>query len=112
VTLLSLHEKSGKPQFISTDRHVLQGAVEIENLTWNQGTHTLAGISTGPIHTSYNLSVYIPKEHPWTWGGSGLFRDYDSYSLKLVDKNIIRVHIQFEKTERLFWEIKTDEFFK
>ena len=33
VTLITLHEKSGVPQFISTDRHVLQGAVEIENIS-------------------------------------------------------------------------------
>ncbi|MDP4265402.1 MAG: alpha-galactosidase [Bacteroidota bacterium] len=112
VTLLTLHEKSGKPQFISTDRHVLQGAVEIENLAWSQDTKIFSGISTGPLHTSHNVSVYIPGEHPWTWGGYVLFRDYDSYSLKLVDNNIIRVNLRFEKTERLPWEIKTDEFFK
>ena len=35
VTLLALHERSGNPQFISTDRHVLQGALEIENVNWN-----------------------------------------------------------------------------
>jgi hypothetical protein len=47
------------------------------------------------------------------WGsGDVLFRDYDSYNLKLVDNNIIRVHVRFEKAERLQWEIKTDEFFK
>ena len=112
VTLLTLHEKLGNPQFISTDRHVLQGAVELEHLDWNQNTKTLSGLSTGPLHTSYNLSVYVPGEHPWTWGGYVLFRDYDSYSLKLVHNNIIRVHLRFDKADRIPWEIKTDEFFK
>jgi hypothetical protein len=40
--LLALHEKTGKPQFVSTDRHVLQGAVEIENMYWNEDTKTLS----------------------------------------------------------------------
>jgi hypothetical protein len=111
VTLITLHEKSGKPQFISTDRHVLQGAVEIEHMNWNENTKTITGVSTGPLNTFHNVFVYVPGEHPWTWGGYVLFRDYDSYSLKLKDSNIIQVHIRFEKTEKVNWEIKCDEFF-
>ncbi len=112
VTLVALHEKSGNPQFISTDRHVLQGAVEIEHLAWNQDTKTISGISNGPLHSAHHVSIYIPGEHPWTWEGSALYRDYDAYSLKLVDSNIIRMQLRFEKTDRLSWEIKMDEFLK
>ena len=54
----------------------------------------------------------FPATHPWTWGGYVLFRDYDSYSLKLVDNNIIQVHVRFEKSEQVQWEIKHDDFFK
>jgi hypothetical protein len=112
VVLLTLHEKSGKPQFISTDRHVLQGAVEIENVSWNESGKTISGISTGPLNTSHNVFVYVPQPHPWTWSGSGLFQDHDSYSLKLVDNNIIRVLVNFEKTDNIKWEIKPDDFLK
>ena len=112
VNLLSLHERSGKPQWISTDRHVLQGAVEIEDIRWNEAARTLSGISLGPLNTSHNVFVYLPEPHPWTWGGYVLFRDYDAYSLRLVEENIIRVHVRFEKSDRVHWEIKYDEFFK
>jgi len=110
VTLLALHEKTGKPQFVSTDRHVMQGAIEIETVSWNENTKTYSGISKGPLSTSHNISVYIPKEHPWTWSGSALFRDHDSYSLKLVNKNIVRVHVSFEKSDTVRWEINMNEF--
>ena len=113
VTLLALHEKTGNPQFISTDRHVLQGAIEIEDVTWGENTKTLSGLSTGPSDTSHNVYVYIPESHPWTWsGGHELFHDYKSYSLKSIDKNIIQVHVCFEKSEKVAWKIKRDEFFK
>jgi alpha-galactosidase len=113
VTLLTIHEKSGKPQFISTDRHVLQGAVEMENVAWNEETKTLTGTSIGPLHTSHNVYVYIPAEHAWGWGAAYIFfRDHDSYSLKLVDSHIIQVHVSFERTEQVNWEIKYDDFFK
>ena len=35
VTLLSFHEKKDVPQFISTTRHVMQGAVEIEDIRFD-----------------------------------------------------------------------------
>ena len=112
VTLLTLHEKSGKPQFISTDRHVLQGAIEIESINWDENTKALSGVSSGPLNTSHNVSVYVPGEHPFTWGGYVLFRDYDSYSLKLVDNHIIQAHVRFEKSGQVQWKINCDEFFK
>jgi len=112
VTLLTLHEKSGRPQFLSTDRHVLQGAVEIENVNWDETTKAFSGISMGPLNTSHNVLVYVPQSHPWTWSGSGLFQDHDSYSLKLVDNNIIRVRVNFDKSDHIQWEIKPDDFLK
>lgn len=113
VTLLALHEKQGKPQFISTDRHVLQGAIEIENADWNENSKIFSGISNGPLGSSHNVYVYIPKSHQWTWsGGPILFHDYDSYSLKLVDENIVQVHADFKNQETVNWQIKLDEFFK
>jgi hypothetical protein len=91
---------------------VLQGALEIEDASWNEGTQTLSGVSTGPLHTSHSVSVHVPGEHPWTWGGYVLFRDYASYSLKLVHSNIIEVQVRFDESERVRWQIDVDEFFK
>ncbi|HEY6977089.1 MAG TPA: alpha-galactosidase [Chitinophagaceae bacterium] len=112
VTLLALHEKTGQPQFISTDRHVLQGAIEVDSVHWNENTKTLSGISTGPLNTLHNVYVYIPESHSWSWGGHVLFHDYNSYSLRSVDENIVQVTVRFEKSERVHWEIKPGEFFK
>ncbi len=112
VTLLSLHKKTGYPQFISTDRHVLQGAFEIEDVNWNEDTKTISGISTGPLKTSHNVYIYVPGDHQWTWGGYTLYQDYDSYSLKLVDNNTIHVHVNFDKADQVKWEIKPGDIFK
>jgi hypothetical protein len=56
--------------------------------------------------------VYVPGEHPWTWGGYVLYRDYDSYSLKLVDNNIIQVHVSFGDKGNVHWQIAVEEFFR
>jgi hypothetical protein len=88
----------------------MQGALEIETTNWDETKNTLSGTSSGPLHTSHNVFVYVPKPHPWTWGGSGLFRDYESYSLKLIDENIIRVHLIFDNEDKVKWKINMNEF--
>ena len=110
VTLLALHAATGKPQLLSTSRHVTQGAIEIEDVQWNETERTLSGISTGPPGSAHDVFVYIPGDHPWTWGRPALFRDYAGYSLKLVDSNIIRVHVRFENESRVQWNIDVDDF--
>ncbi len=109
VTLLALHEKSGAPQFISTNRHVSQGAVELERISWNPETKTLNGVSLGPLNTAHCVSVYLPEPYPWRMGGFTLFQDFDSYSLNMVHDNIMRVYVRFERSTRVEWEIKCGE---
>jgi hypothetical protein len=111
VTLLALHEKTGNPQVLSTDRHVFQGALELESAEWMDERKTLTGVSTGPAGSSHNVFVYVPGRHPWTWGGYVLYRDYPAYSLKLIDENIIQVHVRFDDSRRVPWQIVYEDFF-
>ena len=43
VRLLSVHKKRAHPQFVSSDRHVTQGAVELTSLAWDAGAKSLNG---------------------------------------------------------------------
>jgi hypothetical protein len=110
VTLLALHERTGKLQFVSTDRHVAQGALEIEALDWDEATGTLSGTSRGPRHSSHRVFVYVPDALEWTWDGSALYRDRDSCSLKLVGRHLVRVHVRFDASDEVRWQISRDEF--
>src|SRR5262249_51208135 len=47
VTLLAVHEATGAPQVLSTSRHVVQGAIELADVRWNEGERALSGVSTG-----------------------------------------------------------------
>ena len=40
--LLAIHVRLGHPQFLSTDRHVSQGGVELTDMTWNEERAELA----------------------------------------------------------------------
>ena len=112
VVLLALHEKRGIPQVISTDRHVLQGAMELENVQWDPETQTLEGISLGPIGTAHNVSVYIPEPHPWVQGRTFIFHDFPDYTLRMMDEHVLRVRVRFDRESRVEWKIRFNDFFE
>ncbi len=105
VTLLALHAATGTPQLLSTSRHVAQGAIEIEDVQWSETERTLRGVSTGPLGSAHDVFVHVPAEHPWTWEKPPRVRDYADYSLKLVDANVVRVHVRFENESRVPWKV-------
>jgi len=43
VRLVAVHPAADHPQFLSSDRHVTQGGVELTQLAWNASSKTLAG---------------------------------------------------------------------
>ena len=105
VTLLAIHEKKNIPQFISTDRHVLQGAVEVDDIHWDETTKTLKGISSGHANTAYNVIVYIPEGVDWHQDSSILNKDLDNYSVKQTDTQILKVHLKFAEEKTIEWNI-------
>jgi hypothetical protein len=112
VTLLALHAATGTPQLLSTSRHVTQGAIEIEDARWNATERSFGGVSIGPARSAHDVFVYIPGDHPWTWGGRHVaVRDHGAYSLKLVDSNVLRAHVRFGDETRVPWKIDLDDFF-
>jgi alpha-galactosidase len=111
VTLLALHAATAKPQILSTSRHVTQGAIEIDEVQWNETERTLSGVSTGPPQSAHEVFVRVPGDHPWTWEKPVRLRDYAGYSLKLVDSNIMRVRVRFENESRIRWKIDVDDLF-
>jgi alpha-galactosidase len=106
VALVALHEKLSVPQVVSTERHYAQGALELESVTWDGFSLTLQGVSLGPIGTAHNVAVYIPERYAWAEKLAGYFYDFGSYSLKLMGPQILRVHVRFDNTQRVPWEVK------
>jgi hypothetical protein len=54
VRLLAVHRAQSVPHFLSSDRHITQGAVELTRLAWDAPSKTLAG------------AVRVVKGHPLT----------------------------------------------
>jgi hypothetical protein len=106
LALLALHQARGTPQVVSTDRHFTQGGVELESVLWDPATNTLRGVSLGPLGSAHNVAIYIPGGYRWAEPLDGYFKDFTNYSLKLMEPRLLRMHVQFEKGERVPWEVK------
>ncbi|HOX58905.1 MAG TPA: alpha-galactosidase [Candidatus Paceibacterota bacterium] len=111
VTLLAIHERSGVPQLIATDRHISQGGLELESVTWDTATATLGGMSLGPANTKHNVYLYLPEQHPWAQGDPFMFYDFPGYTLKVTEEHIMRVHVRLGPGGRVPWSINFKEFF-
>ena len=105
VTLLSIHEKKDMPQLISTTRHVMQGAVEIEDIRFDTSNNVLSGVSVAPMGSSYSVIVYIPATYQWSPKQGKLYDDFENYTVKKVDNNILRVYLQFDKATKINWKV-------
>lgn len=112
VLLLSLHEQRGLPQVVATDRHVLMGALELENSHWDAAARTLEGVSLGPANTAHNVFVHVPEPHPWVQGGPYLYHDFPGYTVKMMNDHLLRIRVRFGPEGRVAWPVRFDEFFK
>ena len=61
--LLAVHPALGRPQFLSTDRHVNQGSTSLEALAWDEATATLAGTVRLVGGHATTLTFAVPKDY-------------------------------------------------
>jgi hypothetical protein len=108
VTLLCLHEKLARPQLLATDRHILQGAVELEALAWDRETETLSGTSVGPPGSSHTLFIHLPQERPWSQGPQALPRDGAGCTLRMAEPRLLRVLVRFARSRRVAWQVQME----
>ena len=59
----SVHRLLGIPQYISTTRHMLQGAVEINNTVWNEAERELTIEYNAIKDYPYEIMIYAPNDY-------------------------------------------------
>ena len=59
--LVALHPSLGRPQFLSTDRHITQGAVSLEALAWDAKARTLSGSTQLVANEATTLTLHVPE---------------------------------------------------
>lgn len=55
--MMSVHEVEGNPQFISTDRHLMQGYLDLKECKWDQKKRSLSGTSSVIANEPYKVII-------------------------------------------------------
>ncbi len=63
--LLRIVEKPDHPAVVGTDMHLIQGGVEIDDVTWTGGS--LAGVAARPKGALGRIFVYVPTGYKACW---------------------------------------------
>lgn len=60
--MFSIHKQENYPQFISTNRHVMQGYVDLKDCYYDSYSKSLSGISSVVEHESYEVVIALNGE--------------------------------------------------
>jgi hypothetical protein len=60
--VIAIRPAAARPQVIGSTRHVVQGAVDIAEETWDQATRTLKAKATNLDGRAYAITISVPKE--------------------------------------------------
>lgn len=75
VRLLAVHRAQAVPQFLSSDRHIAQGAVELTRLAWDASAKTLAGavkaVKGSPLTLRFRVPAGFALDAAKAGGGAG-----------------------------------------
>ena len=55
--MMSIHKVENNPQFISTNRHIMQGYIDLKDCNWNDSKQTLSGISSVIKNEPYKITI-------------------------------------------------------
>lgn len=96
----AIHEKQSRPQLLSTNRHLSQGAAELESLAW-ENDHTLVGRSRVVAEDRYVLTLHVPD------GYTLLSATIDGKQAEITrDGSIARVAYLPDATDSVSWSIQ------
>jgi hypothetical protein len=63
VQLFALRELRPYPWIISTNRHISQGGIDLDSVTWDEHAKALAGVSTVVKGDLYMITLNVPNDY-------------------------------------------------
>jgi hypothetical protein len=99
--VLGIRRKYDHPQIYSTSRHITQGAVDLEQVTWDAAAMTLSGTSQVVKGDAYTITLYVPSRYQPV--STGIMPD--NASLSFAGGAVWLLTLRSEKNGQLDWSI-------
>jgi len=98
----AIREKINRPQLVSTNRHLSQGAAEIEMMVWE--SNSIRGRSRMIVNDKYVMSFYVPDGYKF----KAVLVDGKSAGVE-QNGNLLKVNYTASQTASLSWEISFEK---
>lgn len=99
--VFSIRTRENHPVLIGTDRHVLQGAVELNELNWNDSTLTLSGELNGVARSNPTLTIWVPDGYEAAKGEI----DGTPFIPGMIYGNLLRIRVPSSYTGKQQWSV-------
>jgi len=100
----SVHEARDHPHFISTNRHIMQGLMDLKDVTWDPKTGLYSG--TCKVIAGEDFTITIANND---FATTALSVSEGSYSVATIHHDLTRFTIHSDKSTEVKWSIKFEK---
>lgn len=101
VNILAVVPDLGRPQLISTNRHISQGAVDVKTVIWDQEHLVLSGTSEVVAGDNYELRIAVPNDYQLVRAKA------DGVPISTSEEpNLTRIKLTSPETTLISWQIQ------
>ena len=101
--MMSVHEVTEHPQFISTNRHIMQGYIDLIQIEWLPGRNLLRGVSKIVGGDPYIITIaandYIPQTAKVNDSGTQVI-------LENIDNGLVKLTLTRSENAIVEWTVK------
>jgi hypothetical protein len=99
--LIAIHPFKNRPQLLSSDRHITQGAIDIDEMNWNEKKLTLEGVSNIVGDNEYIMDFHLPPRYEL----SEFKADAAVAETTDLSRLILRIKLFDKKSKAVRWRI-------
>lgn len=100
----SVHQVNDHPQFISTNRHIMQGLIDLKNVKWNAKTGIYSGIAK--VIGGEDFTITIANNN---YATTAITVSTGNFSIATGQHDLTRFTLSSEKNAEVNWAIKFEK---
>ncbi len=97
--VLAFHPNLGRPQLLSTNRHLTQGAIELRDLRWDENRCELRGKSELVAGDDYSVTLHVPREYKFI----EMKADCEEFKPDTRPPHLVRLWFKNKRDKTLTW---------
>ncbi len=103
--ILAFHPRVDRPQFLSTNRHVTQGGVEMKELSWDENCGELRGQSDLVAGDDYSVTLHVPRNYSFI----EMKANCEDFRADTRPSHLVRLWFNNNRSKTITWRAKFEK---